>query len=156
MIDAMIKTKRLNIYPASNEKLKWLIENETDQQLKQAYEEILGNCLSHPQEKIWYALWLMELPADKKIVGSICFKGIDKNGAIEIGYGTNKKYQGNGYMSEAVSAIVNWLSNQKEVLQIEAETDFDNIASQKILKKCGFVQDKIMGKEGLRFIWHST
>lgn len=37
------------------------------------------------------------------------------------------------------------------IIAIEAETDPDNVASQKVLKKCGFEPNGKIGEEGPRF-----
>lgn len=43
---------------------------------------------------------------------------------------------------------------QKDVVFVEAETDPDNKASQRVLEKCGFVPDGT-GVEGPRFVLES-
>lgn len=41
-------------------------------------------------------------------------------------------------MTEAVQAMCNWALLQNCVTKVIAETELDGIASQKILKRCGF------------------
>ncbi|WP_367270577.1 GNAT family N-acetyltransferase [uncultured Clostridium sp.] len=55
-----------------------------------------------------------------------------------MGYGLGKEYEHNGYMTEAVQAMCNWALLQNCVTKVIAETELDGIASQKILKRCGF------------------
>lgn len=50
-------------------------------------------------------------------------------------------------------ALVQWASRQAGVLRIEAETDKDNKASQRVLEKSGFVPSEEIGEEGPRFVW---
>jgi hypothetical protein len=38
------------------------------------------------------------------------------------------------------------------VLRVEAETEPDNTASQRVLAKCGFVPNGIIGEEGPRYV----
>lgn len=45
-------------------------------------------------------------------------------------------------MTEAVESMCKWALRQKNVLNIIAETDIDNQASQKILERCGFIKYK--------------
>ena len=148
----MIETNRLKIYPASSNVMEKFIEMQTDEILKAAYTEMLEGCLKHPEQWKWYAIWMIELK-DGTHIGELCFKGIDSNGSVEIGYGISEAYEGNGYGTEAVLVVVHWAIEQKEVTRIEAETDPENIASQRVLKKCGFIADGTMGKEGPRFVW---
>ena len=125
---------------------------QTDEILKAAYTEMLEGCLKHPEQWKWYAIWMIELK-DGTHIGELCFKGIDSNGSVEIGYGISEAYEGNGYGTEAVLVVVHWAIEQKEVTRIEAETEPENIASQRVLEKCGFIADGTMGKEGPRFVW---
>lgn len=150
----MIKTERLNIFPLSDKEMRDVIDNESNKVLKAAYLEMLEGCLENPDQRIWYALWVLQLnDGSGNIVGSLSFKGLNDNGMLEIGYGINPKYEGKGLMTEAVSAIVRWASEQPGVLFIEAETEPDNIASQRVLEKAGFISSGVIGAEGSRFIW---
>lgn len=145
-----LESERLYIYPVGDSEMKRLIECENDPILKAAYTEMLEGCLSHPEQWEWYALWMIELK-DGTHIGELCFKGIDENGAAEIGYGISGEYEGNGYATEAVTAAVDWALSQPRVTCVAAETDADNIASQKVLKKSGFVPTGKLGEEGPRF-----
>lgn len=78
--------------------------------------------------------------------------GPAKDRAVEMGYGILPSYEGNGYMTEAVQGMIRWAFAQQDVDFVEAETDPDNRASQRILEKCGFVPNGKTGEEGLRFV----
>lgn len=150
----MIQTERLNIYPLSDEEMRDVIQNESNEALKAAYSEMLAGCLENPEQRIWHALWVLQLnDGSGKIIGSLSFKGLNDNGMVEIGYGINPEYEGKGLMTEAVSAAVRWASKQPGVLSIEAETEPDNIASQRVLEKAGFIPSGVIGAEGPRYIW---
>lgn len=59
------------------------------------------------------------------------------DGCPEIGYCLSRKYWNNGYMTEAVKAFIDYLFNVGfEKLVIEANVN--NIASNKVILKCGF------------------
>ena len=149
-IEKMIETKRLKIYPAAQEQMEAYIAAETDAELKKAYTEMLEGCLQSPDRWMWYAMWMIEL-RDETHVGDLCFKGLDANGMAEIGYGILEEYQGQGYAAEAVGAVVTWALKQTGVKRVEAETDPDNRASQRVLERCGFLPTGTVGEEGPRF-----
>ena len=150
----MIITERMKVYPISIEKMKEIVEIEKNEILKIAYKEMLEGCLNYPEKYIWYTLWFMELKnSENEIVGNLSFKGITENGMVEIGYGVENGYENNGYMTEAVGAIVKWASKQPDVKQIEAEAEKNNIASIRVLEKCNFIPNGEMGEEGIRFVW---
>ena len=146
----MIESKRLIIYPASREQMESFIASEPDAELKKAYTEMLEGCLRHPDQWPWYAMWMIEL-RDGTHIGDLCFKGLGANGAAEIGYGILEEHRGRGYASEAVDAAVNWALQQHGVTRMEAETEPDNRASQRVLEKCGFLPTGTAGEEGPRY-----
>ena len=134
--------------------MRLVIEKEFDPEMKQAYTEMLEGSLSNHDKRIWYAIWNMELKDDSEIIaGDFCFKGLGDDGVVEIGYGLKEEYRHHGYMTEAVIAITEWALSQDGVKQVEAETDAENIASQKVLFRSGFVSNGKMGEEGPRFVY---
>ena len=146
----MIRTERLCIYPTSWKQMEAMIASEQDEELKIAYTEMLEGCLRHPDQWDWYAIWLIE-KTDGTHVGDLCFKGLRENGIAEIGYGILEEYRRQGYATEAVQAACRWAFRHAEVKSLEAETETENAASQRVLEKCGFRPNGIMGEEGPRF-----
>lgn len=148
----MIETSRLRLYAASRDAMEAWIDRQTVEELKTAYTEMLDGCLKHPEQWEWYGVWMIELK-DGTHIGELSFKGIDSNGVAEIGYGVMTEYESRGYATEAVSAIVHWAVQQPGVTRIEAETEYGNAASQRVLAKCGFIATGKAGAEGPRFVW---
>lgn len=138
------------IKPASQEKMEEFIRSQTDDELKAAYTEMLNGCLSHLEQWEWYAIWMIELK-DGTHIGELCFKGLSADGVSEIGYGILPQYQGKGYATEAVTAVLAWAFKHPEVTAIEAETVPDNSASIRVLTKCGFIPTGTIGEEGPRY-----
>ncbi len=150
-----IETKRLKLYPASQEQMEAFIAAQSVDVLKAAYTEMLDGCLAHPDQWAWYAIWMAELKNGTHI-GELCFKGIAESGSAEIGYGIAGDYQGLGYASEAVSALADWALNQPGVKCVTAETEASNIASQRVLEKSGFIPTGESGEEGPLFVRRIT
>ena len=146
----LIETERLRIYPATREQMEAAIAAEQDEGLKAAYAEMLEGCLKQPEQWAWYAMWNIE-QKDGTHVGGLCFKGLGPDGAVEIGYGILDAYQGRGYATEAVRAVIAWALTQPGVRVVEAEAESDNAASLRVLEKCGFVPTGKIGEEGPRF-----
>ena len=146
----MINTERLCLRVTSDEEMKALIAAETADEMKAAYGEMLAGCLEHPEQRQWYALWSICLKDGEKI-GELCFKGISTEGTVEIGYGILPAFRGRGYAAEAAGAAVRWALTQPGVRSVEAETDADNAASQRVLEKIGFRATGQIGEEGPRF-----
>ena len=146
----MIETENLKIYAASQNEMEKFIELQTNDILKTAYTEMLTGCIENPEQWEWYAIWMIELK-DGTHIGEMCFKGIDSDGVVEIGYGIMEQYQDHGYATEAVKAISAWAFQEPTVTAIEAEIENKNIASRKVLEKCGFIFTGKNGKEGPRY-----
>ena len=155
LLPAVVETERLTVYPASDEQMKKAISDATDAELKKAYTDMLNGCVSHSDHREWYAMWMIE-QKDGTHAGDLCFKGLDENGVVEIGYGILDKYHGKGYATEAVKAAISWAFDQPGVTIIEAETEKDNAKSQRVLQKCGFTANGKTGEEGPRFSLSKT
>ncbi|KAA6314337.1 hypothetical protein EZS27_035033 [termite gut metagenome] len=152
-INVKIETARLQIIPLTIEQFQLLLKGM--EQMEQALElKPSGECLDantqdameglyketlkHPDNYRWYTNWQIILKSENKAIGSACFmKEPDENHQVEIGYGMNKEYRNQGYMTEAVKAMCEWAFNQPDVESVIAETDADNFPSHKVLEKCG-------------------
>lgn len=148
-----LNTDRLRVIPLNAGNLKLLIDsqrelelklllNETtiflDSEIKSAMKVRLTKLLDDEQNYIWYTNWLIVLKAENYIVGGIMLKGRpNENGEVIIGYYTNPNYQGNGYMTETIGQMKSWLLRQPDVRYVIADTEKDNIASQRVLEKTG-------------------
>ncbi len=98
--------------------------------------------LENPDRKnIYYTLWVMICRKSNQIVGDLCFKGPpNKFGEMELGYGTYPDFQKKGYMTNAITGLVEHIAKDREVKSVIAETNKDNLASIKTLKKANFIQ----------------
>lgn len=142
-----LKTENLTIRPAQISEMEEMIAAESDEGLRAAYTEMLTLAREHPEKYEWYIAW--QFIMDGNVIGDACFKGIE-NGVTEIGYGIKSGFEGRGYTTQAVRALTQWaFDNGADV--VEAETDPDNAASQRIMQKLGFLPTGKMGEEGPRF-----
>lgn len=92
-----------------------------------------------PAHFLWHTFWWIVRRQDGMAVGSIDFKAPPgPQGLVEIGYGLGPRHQGHGYMAEAAAALCAWGLAQPGVAAITAETERGNLASQAVLKRCGF------------------
>lgn len=102
-----------------------------------------GHWLEHDPQMLGWGLWLIEVRAERTVIGSIGFKGKPTvSGVIEIGYGISPSYWRKGYTFEAAEALVQWAFEQPEVQAIIAECLPDNLGSKRILEKLGMQQTK--------------
>lgn len=145
-----VESDRLILTPRSLEEMERLYEAETDEELKKAYGEMIDGMKKAPEREEWTSDWTIGLK-DGRTVGGIGFKGVpDENGTVEVGYGIDEEFRRQGYAGEALGAMVDWCFEQPGVLCVQAQTDPDNLNSQKVLKKNGFVPHGY-GEEGPMF-----
>lgn len=76
------------------------------------------------------------LKAVGELIGSIDVVGY-VDGAPEIGYCLSRKHWNNGYMSEALRAMLSFLVD-KGFKRAVIEADERNIGSNRVITKCGF------------------
>lgn len=77
-------------------------------------------------------------------IGSISVVEInDKSEHTGIGYCSGFDYWGNGYMTEAVNAVVKFLFEEVNVNRIEIGHATKNPASGKVARKCGFTLEGV-------------
>jgi ribosomal-protein-alanine N-acetyltransferase len=151
----MLETQRLIIqYLTLNQLIKYIhndhsLEKELGLQhsdrvmsddLKEALQEtILPNVMDKSKRIQFCTLWTIILKSDNRIIGDLCFVGDpDEFGRVEIGYGTYEDFRGQGYMTEAVGALVQWALVQPGVKSVVASTEKDNTPSFRVLEKNEF------------------
>lgn len=147
MREIIVKSERLCLRPRNLAEMETLSNEEPDPEMKQAYGDMLRAMRVLPGREEWGTEWEIRLNTGSKI-GGIGFKGApDTNGTVEIGYGIDEAYRRQGYAAESVSALVRWALAQEGVRLIIAQTEANNLVSQRVLLKNGFVQEGF-GEEG--------
>jgi len=100
--------------------------------------EVVKSLESKPQQ--WESgnyTWVLTIKPDDRPIGTIacCVEGH----AAGFGYLLNQQYWGQGFATEAASAVVQWAINLPTVCRVWATCDAENIASAKVLEKSGLV-----------------
>jgi RimJ/RimL family protein N-acetyltransferase len=96
-----------------------------------------------PENYMYYSFWFIIRKNDRIIIGSMDFKNIpNERNEVEIGYGLGKKYEHNGYMTEAIKRFCEFGFKNKNIDTIIAETEIKNISSHNVLKRNGFEKYK--------------
>ena len=151
----MLETSRLLLRPLSlNQLIKYIhndhsLEDELgllhstriiSDDLKEALQDtILPNVMDTSKRIHFCTIWTIILKQDNRMIGDLCFVGEpDELGRVEIGYGTYEDFQGKGYMTEAVGALVQWALVQPGVKSAVASTEKNNIPSFRVLEKNEF------------------
>jgi RimJ/RimL family protein N-acetyltransferase len=75
-------------------------------------------------------------------IGLIVYFG-QSSGSTTIGYAIQSSEQGKGLGTEALQLMVDYLFLAKEIHRVQANTDPENKASQRILEKVGFTKEGV-------------
>jgi [ribosomal protein S5]-alanine N-acetyltransferase len=164
-----IETERLYLHPLTYEQLKLYLKNDGSLEeelevewhprqihpdLKDALENTLLPSVADNVNYHFFTLWTLISKEHNCLVGDLCFKGEPcENGSVEIGYGIDPAFARRGFITEAVEVMCLWALSQKYIRSVRAETDRENIASQKVLQKNGFVY---MGEQNGLMQWKLT
>jgi RimJ/RimL family protein N-acetyltransferase len=117
----------------------WAPDYPTSGDVRIAAFALAGNTAFATDAMPWGLFVIVEKWSDLS-VGGIGFKGSpNERGDVEIGYGICDSFQGRGVASEAVLAMCNIA--RRGARAVIAETERANVASQRVLEKCGFLSE---------------
>ncbi len=76
--------------------------------------------------------------ADGCVIGDVGFMGPpDDTGAVSVGCAITEDARGQGYGTEALSAVLEWARGQSGLTCVLADTTRSNLASQRLLERVG-------------------
>ncbi|HEY1038727.1 MAG TPA: GNAT family N-acetyltransferase [Bacteroidia bacterium] len=166
-------TDRLRLVPLTLEQLKILsggrnslersmglilsdfVLNADDSFMEEFQLAIDTHCIpkvtENPDNYLWFTHWLIVHRSLDLTIGGIGVDGLpNESGEVMIGYYIDKKFEGQGLAAEALAGMIKWLFENESVKSIIADTQEDNLASQKVLRRNGFVFESRVD-EGYRF-----
>ena len=147
-----LETERLVLFPYTLENLalfnadlaafeaKYGVQyqgEELDHLLQGFLKKLEQEIMDDPANYLFFTEFLIVLKASDRIIGSIDYKYVPRDGLTEVGYGMNPKYEGRGYMTEALTAFLAF-GKTLGIRRVQADTLKENIKSQNVLKRCGF------------------
>ena len=161
-----IETERLVLFPYTGENLALFNRDlprferefgvvysgeELDHLLVGFLQRLEKEIADDKEHFLFFTEFLIVKKETSHVIGSIDFKYVPKDGVTEVGYGMNPKYEGNGYMTEALGAFLDF-GKTLGIKAVRADTLKDNIKSQNVLKRCGF---RFVGEDG-NLWWEKT
>ena len=125
----------------------WL---QDDEEILLLLVEMLRADPAHGVYERW-GWWLILHRVQRTLIGEVSVRELpDGTGTVEIGYGVVPAYQGHGYATEAVGAVLDWALRQPGVARVVACCLRDNRASRRVLEKLGLRQ---VGTDGVLLVW---
>lgn len=121
--------------PQTNKHLSWSLHKDVEETKRvltkwiMAYEEGSYN-------------WIVELKDTHEPIGSICEEGKKLNEkTISLGYCYGSKWWNNGYATEALRKVIEYLLNEQDFYLVEANHRSSNPASGRVMQKAGMKYD---------------
>lgn len=153
-----IKTERLRLIPLNAAMLQaWsksrsqleqvLGLQPSDLQISSGMEEEIEEALefwkaftkNHPEDFYWGTNWEIVLEAENRTIGGIGMGGPpNQHGQVTVGYHIDVRKHKQGYGTEALAGLRDWVMQQPGCTSMVAFTPVDNLPSQKVLAKCHF------------------
>jgi RimJ/RimL family protein N-acetyltransferase len=111
--------------------------------LTQAGQNI-GEILEH-YEKADLFQFAIERKSDRQVIGTCTLHHLHRqNRRAEVGYALGRPYWGNGYMNEAMQALVDYAFRSMNLHRLEADIDPHNKSSARSLERLGFQREGLL------------
>ena len=105
-----------------------------------ACDLFLLQTIEYYQQKPQMGRWAMLTKKDDLFVGSFAVIPVENSPNIQLGYALLPEQWGKGYATESTIGGIQYAFEKMGLDKIYAITQIPNIASQKVLLKCGFTQ----------------
>ena len=88
--------------------------------------------------------WGISLKGKSNIIGTVGFNNFTKHHRANLGYDLQTEKWNNGYITEALKAVISYGFKELEINRVEAEVMQGNTASERVLTKLGFTKEGIL------------
>jgi ribosomal-protein-alanine N-acetyltransferase len=153
MSETLVHTARLDLSPLRAEAIDALIAGDGERlrrltgvrfgnpspppYMAEALPVVRERLLAHPEETPWWN-WLVVHRDTAEAVGSVAFGGpVNADGAVLVGYAIYGEFEGRGYATEAVKAMVTWAFAQPGVREVRALAPVWNTPALRVAENVG-------------------
>jgi ribosomal-protein-alanine N-acetyltransferase len=154
MIEALVRTERLELAPLSLEAIEALLQGDAARlreltgatfprpvapppYMAEAIPVVRDRLRARPDEAPWWN-WVIVERGTRRAIGSVAFGGEpDAGGAVLIGYAMYPAFEGLGYATEAVRAMIGWAFHQRGVKLVRALAPVWNTPALRVAENVG-------------------
>ncbi len=109
--------------------------------------QFLGENIDREENGSGYYFYIRNLESGK-LIGYVCIKNVDRNiMKCELAYFVDKNFEGKGVISKAVSNVIRFCFSDLRMNKIFICTSLENLGSQRVATKNGFVEEGILRQE---------
>ena len=116
---------------------------ETPYPVRKAQYAIETMAAADPAQPGWFQ-FAVELTAERVLIGDVGVNLHDNLMQADLGYTFAPRWQGRGYATEAVRAVLDHLFRVQGLHRVSAECDARNLASARLLERTGFHREGLL------------
>jgi ribosomal-protein-alanine N-acetyltransferase len=154
MIETLVHTERLELAPLSLEAIEALLQGDAARLREltgatfprpvapppyraEALPVVRDRLRAQPDEAPWWN-WVIVERGTRRAIGSVAFGGEpDASGSVLIGYAMYPAFEGLGYATEAVRAMIGWAFHQPGVKLVRALAPVWNTPARRVAENVG-------------------
>ena len=95
--------------------------------------------------------WALVLKAQNRVIGSVGLHRTRVDSVREIGYVMHPDFWGNGYMQEAVKAVLRFAFRELNLCAVRVRHNPDNSRSRSVIQRCGFQYEGTIRRESTNY-----
>jgi [ribosomal protein S5]-alanine N-acetyltransferase len=93
----------------------------------------------------WYAAWAVLAKRDDAFIGMVNYHARQVwNRRLAVGWIQTPRFEGQGYMTEAMQALLRHCFDGLHTHRVEAEIEPDNLRSQRLAERLGFRREALL------------
>ena len=86
-------------------------------------------------------IWGIEYKESHKVIGMVEVFDVENDRLGNVGFRVNPDFWGKGICTEALQRVLNFIFSETTLDRLHAEANIENVASNRVLEKCGFAQE---------------
>jgi ribosomal-protein-alanine N-acetyltransferase len=119
--------------------------------LREQVNQMVGRWMHYGDEP-GHGAWIVL--AEGRVAGYAFLRYLLETADTELGYGLDKSFWGQGYMTEAARALIDW-SFAAGRTRIVAVAMPENVGSWRVMEKCGMTYEGIRDYRGFMDRWYA-
>jgi RimJ/RimL family protein N-acetyltransferase len=162
----MIETERLFFRKMTEDDLPWLIEMRRPEAVNQY---LGGTKMQNPEklaerlrfyigcyDKFGFGCCAMGLKETGELIGTSGLQPLEDTGEIEVGYNMSERFWGQGYGTECAMGWLRFGFEKCGLERIVAVSYPENVASWKIMERCGMKYEKTEPHYGIDCVFYAV
>lgn len=154
MPQAILQSARLRLRPLTDDDFGNIHRMQSDPTIMRYIRAVSDEAAVRERMTLWrqytelqpnYGVWVMEGLAEEghPFIGYAVLRHVDYHpkGEIELGYTVDPAYEGHGFATETTKRLMAYAHEDLGHAHVVAFTDPNNLASNRVLEKCGFARD---------------